>query len=47
MDGAVSDTTLRARLNEWVEAGVFNDLVEEALVAYDRIIGVGPDRRFG
>ncbi len=35
--GVVSDTTLRARRDEWLAAGVFNQLVEEALAAYDRI----------
>ena len=36
--GAVSDTTLRARRDEWVTAGVFDQIAEEALAAYDRII---------
>ena len=40
LDGAVSDTTLRARRDEWTEAGVFDQLVDEALAAYDRIIGL-------
>jgi transposase len=39
LDGAVSDTTLRARRDEWVAAGVFDGLADEALAAYDRIIG--------
>jgi transposase len=34
----VSDTTLRSRRDEWIAAGVFDDLAEEALAAYDRII---------
>ena len=34
----VSDTTLRTRRNEWIQAGVFDTLVEEALCAYDKII---------
>jgi transposase len=38
----VSDTTLRARRDEWVDAGVFDRLVTEALAAYDRIIGLEP-----
>ena len=38
LDGAVSDTTLRARRDEWVEAGVFESLVDEAIAGYDRII---------
>ena len=37
----VSDTTMRARRDEWIEAGVFEDLETEAVEAYDRI--VGPD----
>ena len=37
---AVSDTTLRARRDEWEEAGVFQRLVEEALAAYDKVIGL-------
>ena len=36
----VSDTTLRARRDEWVAAGVFDALVAEALGAYDRIMGL-------
>ena len=36
----VSDTTLRSRRDEWVEAGVFDRLVKEAEEAYDRIIGL-------
>ena len=40
LGGAVSDTTLRGRRNEWLAAGVFDALVSEALAAYDRIIGL-------
>ncbi|MGA3354893.1 MAG: transposase [Acidimicrobiales bacterium] len=40
IDQAVSDTTLRARRDEWERAGVFSALVEEALSAYDRVIGL-------
>jgi transposase len=36
----VSDTTLRARRDEWIRAGVFDELAAEALAAYDRIIGL-------
>jgi transposase len=36
----VSDTTLRARFNEWVAAGVFDAIADEALRAYDRIVGL-------
>jgi transposase len=40
MDNEVSDTTLRARRDEWIAAGVFEALAAEALCAYDRIIGL-------
>lgn len=43
LDHAVSDTTLRARRDEWVAAGVFDALVTEALTAFDRIIGLNLD----
>lgn len=36
----VSDTTLRARRDEWIAAGVFDQLRQQALAAYDRIIGL-------
>jgi hypothetical protein len=36
----VSDTTLRSRRDEWTAAGVFDALCQEALRAYDRIIGL-------
>jgi transposase len=39
----VSDTTLRARRNEWIDAGVFDALKNEALAAFDRIIGLDLD----
>ena len=35
----VSDTTMRFRRDEWIAAGVFEALEEEALRAYDKIIG--------
>jgi transposase len=38
MGGVVSDTTLRARRDEWLAAGVFDAHVAEAIAAYDRII---------
>ena len=47
LGGAVSDTTLRARRDEWTEAGVFDAVASEALAAYDRIVGFGPFRCFG
>jgi transposase len=40
LGGAASDTTLRGRRDEWIAAGVFDVLVEEALDAYDRIVGL-------
>ena len=43
LDFAVSDTTLRARRDEWIDAGVFDELVSEALAAFDRIIGLDLD----
>jgi transposase len=36
----VSDTTLRTRRDEWIAAGVFERLADEAVAAYDRIIGL-------
>jgi len=36
----VGETTLRDRRTEWLTAGVFDHLLEEALAAYDRIIGL-------
>ena len=38
--GQVSDTTLRTRRDEWIAAGVFDQLVAEALAGYDRMIGL-------
>ena len=40
LDHQVSDTTLRARRDEWIAAGVFEQLKAEALAAFDRIIGL-------
>ena len=40
MGGRVSDTTLRGRRDEWIEAGVFDGLVSEAIGAYGRIVGL-------
>jgi transposase len=40
LDFAVSDTTLRTRRDEWIEAGVFDQIHTEALAAFDRIIGL-------
>ncbi len=40
LDGEVSDTTLRGRRDEWVAAGVFDKLADEAIAAWDRIMGL-------
>ena len=40
LDHQVSDTTLRARRDEWIAAGVFDKLRTEALAAFDRIVGL-------
>jgi transposase len=40
LEHRVSDTTLRARRDEWIAAGVFEQLKAEALAAFDRIIGL-------
>ena len=37
------DTTLRARRDEWIDAGVFDRLKTEALAAFDRIVGLNLD----
>jgi hypothetical protein len=36
----VSDTTLRARRTEWVNAGVFHQLMEDCLAIYHELIGI-------
>jgi len=38
-----SETTLRRRRDEWLACGVFAGVVEEALRAYDRIVGLRLD----
>lgn len=38
--GKGGETTLRNRRDEWIAAGVFAALAEQALAAYDRIIGL-------
>ncbi|MFA9566185.1 MAG: IS5 family transposase [Acidimicrobiales bacterium] len=40
MDFVVSDTTLRARRDAWIAAGVFDALNTEAVAAFDRIVGL-------
>lgn len=36
----VSDTTLRARRDEWIAAGVFDEIARQALSGYQRLIGL-------
>ena len=36
----VSDTTARARRDEWIAGGVFDKVADEAIGGYDRIIGL-------
>jgi transposase len=36
----VSDTTARARRDEWIAAGIFDALSEEALFGFDKVIGL-------
>ena len=43
LDFEVSDTTLRARRDQWIKAGVFDALAAEALAAYDRILELDCD----
>ena len=43
LDHQVSDTTLRARRDEWIDAGVFDRLKTEALAGFDRIVGLDLD----
>lgn len=43
MDHQVSDTTLRSRRSEWIEAGVFHQLMEDCLAIYHDLIGVDMD----
>jgi len=38
--GKGSETTLRRRRDEWVAAGAFQRLVEEAINAFDKVIGL-------
>jgi len=40
LERRVSDTTLRSRRDEWIAAGVFDGVRDEAMAAYDRIIGL-------
>ena len=36
----ISDTTVRSRRDEWEKAGVFEAIANEALLAYDKVIGL-------
>ena len=36
----VSDTTARARRDEWLSAGLYDAIVAEAIAGYDRVIGL-------
>lgn len=36
----ISDTTVRSRRDEWITAGVFDVIFEEALDGYDKLIGL-------
>jgi transposase len=40
LDHEVSDTTLRARRDEWIDAGVFVKLLAHAFNGYERLIGI-------
>jgi transposase len=40
LEHRVSDTTLRARRDEWIAAGVFDQIKSEAVAAFDRIRGL-------
>lgn len=43
LEHRVSDTTLRARRDDWIAAGVFDTLKAEAIAAFDRIIHLDLD----
>lgn len=43
LDFEVSDTTLRSRRDDWIDAGVFDALATEAIAAYDRVIELDLD----
>jgi len=38
--GVVSDTTARERRDQWVAAGVFEAIAEQAIAGYDKVIGL-------
>lgn len=41
--GLGGETTLRRRRDAWVVAGIFDEIAEEAIAAYDRIVGLNLD----
>ncbi|MCP4961410.1 MAG: IS5 family transposase [Actinomycetia bacterium] len=43
LDFKVSDTTIRRRRDEWISAGVFDTVMNEALAGYDRILELDLD----
>ena len=47
MGGAASDTTLRARRDEWVQAGVFGQLMEMVLALYEAKVGLDQPTVYG
>jgi transposase len=40
LDYRISDTTMRERRDEWIELGVFDRLINQAIFAFDKIIGL-------
>lgn len=36
----VSDTTARERRDQWIDAGIFDAIADEAISAYDKIVGL-------
>jgi transposase len=40
LEHQVSDTTLRSRRDEWIDAGIFDELVDYARDAFDRVVGL-------
>lgn len=40
LEHRVSDTTLRARRDEWIAAGVFEQIKDEAIARFDEIVGL-------
>lgn len=42
-DSTCSATTIRTRRDEWIAAGVFEELEQLCLEAYDRVVGLELD----